>query len=96
MKIHFHTEENLFSYGGKSIFIRRKIHFRRKESEISTEEWTNSSELRNLSSEVSFHSSELLYPASVGIIIRHHEVTILVAFLPSFYNYFPLLGLEAL
>ena len=82
MKIHFHTEENLFSYGGKS--------------EISTEERTNSSELRNHSSEVSFHSSELLYPASVGIIIRHHEVTILVAFLPSFYNYFPLLGLEAL
>ena len=31
----------------------------------STEEQKNSSELRNLSSEVSFHSSELLFPGSV-------------------------------
>ena len=33
--------------------------------QISTEESKNSSELRNLSSEVSFHSSELLFPGSV-------------------------------
>ena len=32
---------------------------------LSTEESKNSSELRNLSSEVSFHSSELLFPGSV-------------------------------
>ncbi len=40
MKIHFHLrrksifmrEENLFSYGRKSIFIRRKIHFHTEEN----------------------------------------------------------------
>ncbi len=31
MKIHFHTEENLFSYGGNSIFMRRKIYFQAEE-----------------------------------------------------------------
>ena len=33
--------------------------------QLSTEKRKNSSELRNLSSEVSFHSSELLFPGSV-------------------------------
>ena len=37
-------------------------------SEISMEEIRNSSELRNRSSEVSFHSSELLFRPSVGIL----------------------------
>ena len=35
-------------------------------SEISMEKIRNSSELQNLSSELSFHSSELLFPGSVG------------------------------
>ncbi len=33
---------------------------------LSSEKQTNSSEFRNLSFEVSFHSSEVSFPASVG------------------------------
>ena len=60
VKIHFHTEENPVSYGGKSSFLGRK-------SEISTEERANYSELRNHSSEVSFHSSEEFFIFHVEI-----------------------------
>ena len=46
--------------------IKEIGQFLRGDLGMASEERKNSSELRNLSSEVSFHSSELLFPGSVG------------------------------
>ena len=55
--VYFFQEEDRL-YRGISEFLGGDI-------ELSREETKYSSELRNLSSEVSFHSSELLFPGSV-------------------------------
>ncbi len=96
MKIHFHAGENPFSsegignphrgtdkfFGTSKSFFRSFISFFR-------------SFISPLRGKCSF-SSELFADSSVGIIIRYHEVTTLVAPYPYFYKDFSLLGLEAL
>ena len=95
-KIQFHAEENPVSSeeienphrGTDKLFGTSKSFFRSFISFFRTF-------ISRLPGECSF-SSQLFADSSVGIIIRHHEVTTLVASYPYFYKDFSLLGLEAL